>query len=67
VGVRLGQGRARQLSGAAADRPKQRFLGIAGDAYLNIMRRIGLMETAAFLGSNLADWQPSLLRASTGL
>jgi hypothetical protein len=31
---------------------------IAGGAYLNIMRRIGLVETAAFLESNLADWQP---------
>jgi predicted nucleic acid-binding protein len=31
---------------------------IDADTYLKIMRRIGLLETALFLESNLAAWQP---------
>jgi hypothetical protein len=31
---------------------------ITAAGYLKIMRRIGLPETAVFLESNLAHWQP---------
>jgi predicted nucleic acid-binding protein len=31
---------------------------LAAAAYLEVLRRLGLQETAAFLQSNLADWQP---------
>ena len=55
IGVRLGQGRARQQAGAAADRAEQRPLGIVGEARaLDVGGEIGLKVVVARHGVRLA-------------
>jgi hypothetical protein len=55
IGVGLGQRRARQQPGAAADRAKQRPLGIFGDACaVNISGKVGLKVVVARHGVGLS-------------